>query len=67
MKLLKSAKGIRCLLDTVSKALPQVGNLALLMFLQFFVFAALGVELFGTIGKVNFVVFVLFTLESGQK
>lgn len=56
------AKGIRALLDTVIQALPQVGNLVgralyfdfyslnvqgLLFFLLFFIFAALGVELFG--------------------
>ena len=46
-KLLKMAKGIRELLDTVSEALPQVGNLSLLFFLLFFIYASLGVELFG--------------------
>ena len=43
------AKGVRQLLDTVMQALPQVGNLGLLFFLMFFIFAALGVELFGRI------------------
>lgn len=47
------AKGIRALLDTVMQALPQVGNLGLLFFLLFFIFAALGVELFGRLGKIN--------------
>lgn len=51
LKLLKVAKGIRALLDTVLVALPQVGNLGLLFFLLFFIFAALGVELFGRIGE----------------
>ena len=51
LKLLKMAKGIRALLDTVMQALPQVGNLGLLFFLLFFIFAALGVELFGRLGK----------------
>ena len=50
LKLLKMAKGIRALLDTVMQALPQVGNLGLLFFLLFFIFAALGVELFGRLG-----------------
>ena len=45
------AKGIRALLDTVMQALPQVGNLGLLFFLLFFIFAALGVEMFGRLGK----------------
>ena len=51
LKLLKVAKGIRALLDTVLVALPLVGNLGLLFFLLFFIFAALGVELFGRIGE----------------
>ena len=47
LKLLKMATGMRALLNTVMQALPQVGNLGLLFFLLFFIFAALGVELFG--------------------
>lgn len=47
------AKGIRALLDTVMQALPQVGNLGLLFFLLFFIFAALGVEMFGRLGIYN--------------
>ncbi|XP_063107413.1 voltage-dependent T-type calcium channel subunit alpha-1G isoform X26 [Cavia porcellus] len=47
LKLLKMAVGMRALLDTVMQALPQVGNLGLLFVLLFFIFAALGVELFG--------------------
>ncbi|KAM7386593.1 hypothetical protein PAMA_009280 [Pampus argenteus] len=47
LKLLKIAKGMRSLLDTVMQALPQVGNLGLLFMLLFFIYAALGVELFG--------------------
>uniref|UniRef100_A0A8C7KZU3 Ion transport domain-containing protein n=1 Tax=Oncorhynchus kisutch TaxID=8019 RepID=A0A8C7KZU3_ONCKI len=47
LKLLKMAKGMRALLDTVVQALPQVGNLGLLFMLLFFIYAALGVELFG--------------------
>lgn len=53
LKLLKMAKGIRSLLDTVIQALPQVGNLALLFFLLFFIFATLGVELFGRLSKLK--------------
>jgi len=45
------AKSVRALLDTVMQALPEVGNLGLLFFLLFFIFAALGVELFGRIGS----------------
>ncbi|KAG2455767.1 CAC1H protein, partial [Polypterus senegalus] len=47
LKLLKLATGMRALLDTVVQALPQVGNLGLLFMLLFFIYAALGVELFG--------------------
>ncbi|XP_038136004.1 voltage-dependent T-type calcium channel subunit alpha-1G isoform X4 [Cyprinodon tularosa] len=47
LKLLKMAVGMRALLDTVMQALPQVGNLGLLFMLLFFIFAALGVQLFG--------------------
>ena len=50
LKLLKMAKSVRALLDTVMQALPEVGNLGLLFFLLFFIFAALGVELFGRVG-----------------
>ena len=45
------ASGIRALLDTVMQALPQVGNLGLLFFLLFFIFAILGVELFGKLSN----------------
>ncbi|XP_078257299.1 voltage-dependent T-type calcium channel subunit alpha-1G isoform X3 [Rhinoraja longicauda] len=47
LKLLKMAVGMRALLNTVIQALPQVGNLGLLFMLLFFIYAALGVELFG--------------------
>ena len=53
-------QGIRSLLDTVMQALPQVGNLGLLFFLLFFIFAALGVELFGRLGNIlNIYILVL--------
>ena len=51
LKLLKSADGVRSLLETVAKALPQIGNLGVLFLLMFYMFAALGVELFGRIGR----------------
>jgi len=59
LKLLKMAKGIRALLDTVMQALPQVGNLGLLFFLLFFIFAALGVELFGRLGEWWFIKYII--------
>ncbi|EDV27710.1 uncharacterized protein TRIADDRAFT_21513, partial [Trichoplax adhaerens] len=47
LKLIKAAKGIRSLLRTIMNAMPQVVNLGMLFFLLFFIFAALGIELFG--------------------
>nr|AIJ29365.1 voltage-gated T-type calcium channel [Trichoplax adhaerens] len=47
LKLIKAAKGIRALLRTIMNAMPQVVNLGMLFFLLFFIFAALGIELFG--------------------
>jgi len=50
MKLLKSAGGLKALLSMVINSLPQCGNLGFLLFLLYFIFAALGVELFGRVG-----------------
>ena len=49
LKLLKAARGIRKLLKTIVDALPQVGNLFMLFLLLFFIYAAIGVELYGKI------------------
>ena len=49
LKLLKMARGIRALLDTMSQAISEVTNLGSLFILLFFIFSALGVELFGTL------------------
>merc|ERR1719478_1812903 len=38
------------LLQTVANSLRQVGNLALLLFLLYFIYAALGMELYGRLG-----------------
>ncbi len=56
LRLLKMAKGVRAILDCVAQALPQVGNLAVLFLLLFFIFAALGVELFGRVGEDEYIV-----------
>jgi len=56
LKLLKMAVSVRALLDTVVQALPEVGNLGLLFFLLFYIFAALGVELFGRVGEQSAVI-----------
>jgi len=47
LKLLKKAKNLCLLLDGVKRALPQVGNLCILLLLMFFIFSALGIQLFG--------------------
>lgn len=47
-KLLKSAEGIRHLIDTIAKAIPHVMYLSALFLLLFFVYAALALQLYGT-------------------
>jgi hypothetical protein len=42
--------GMLSLIETILQAMPQVGHLAFLFFLLFYIFAALGVELFGHLG-----------------
>lgn len=51
LRLIKIASGLRSLLQTVMKALLQVGNLGLLLGVLFFIYAILGVELFGKLSK----------------
>merc|ERR1711903_385702 len=41
------AKDLLILLNVVAGSLAQVGNLGLLLFLLFFIYSALGIELFG--------------------
>ena len=47
LKIFKTAKGLRSLIETVVKALPEIRSLGLLFILIFYIFAALGVEMFG--------------------
>ena len=54
LKIFKIAKGLRSLTDTVVKALPEVRNLGFLFILIFYMFAALGVEMFGRLCKIIF-------------
>jgi len=51
LKIFKTAKGLRSLIETVIKALPEIRNLGLLFILIFYIFAALGVEIFGRLCK----------------
>lgn len=66
LKLLKMARSVRALLDTVMQALPEVGNLGLLFFLLFYIFAALGVELFGKVGKHQLLYLILCNIFVGE-
>jgi len=47
LKLVKNLKNLCLLLDGVKRALPQVGNLCILLLLVYFIFSALGIQLFG--------------------
>ena len=51
LKIFKTAKGLRSLIETVVKALPEIRSLGLLFILIFYIFAALGVEMFGRLCK----------------
>ena len=48
-KLIRSSVHMRLILDTVFNILPQVGNVMSLILLLFFIYAALGVNLFSGI------------------
>lgn len=48
-RLIRSAKNIKVILDTVVKLLPQITNIMLLIFLLFFIYAALGINLFSEV------------------
>lgn len=45
-RLMKSAKNIRIILDTLVNILPQIGNVMSLIFLLLYIFSVLGVSLF---------------------
>ena len=45
-KLIRSSVHMRLILDTVLNILPQISNVMQLIFLMFFIFAALGLNLF---------------------
>ena len=48
-RLIKSSKNLRVLLDTLVYILPSLGNIGGLIFLMFFIFAALGINLFSNV------------------
>jgi hypothetical protein len=45
-RIIKSAKNIRIILDTLVNIIPQIGNVMSLIFLLIYIFATLGVNLF---------------------
>jgi len=47
LRLLKYSPALQSLLTTVSRAMPQVGNLVILLLLLYVIFGTAGVELFG--------------------
>jgi len=59
--LIRSAKSIKLIIDTVVRLLPQITNIMSLVLLLFFIYAALGINLFSGVmlngevtGKNNF-------------
>ena len=48
-RLIKSSKNIRILLDTLIFILPSIANVSSLVCLLFFIYACLGMNLFGTV------------------
>jgi voltage-dependent calcium channel L type alpha-1D len=53
-KLIRSSVHMRLILDTVFNILPQVSNVMALIFLLFFIYAALGINLFGGVMLQNY-------------
>eukprot|EP01065_Artemidia_motanka_P005947 TRINITY_DN12893_c0_g1_i2.p1 TRINITY_DN12893_c0_g1~~TRINITY_DN12893_c0_g1_i2.p1 ORF type:complete len:2152 (+),score=533.99 TRINITY_DN12893_c0_g1_i2:83-6538(+) len=51
IRLVRTAKGLNTMLTTLTKALPQLGNVAVLVGTVVFVFAAIGVDVFGNLDK----------------
>eukprot|EP00003_Mantamonas_plastica_P025079 TRINITY_DN4832_c2_g1_i1.p1 TRINITY_DN4832_c2_g1~~TRINITY_DN4832_c2_g1_i1.p1 ORF type:complete len:652 (-),score=247.12 TRINITY_DN4832_c2_g1_i1:68-2023(-) len=51
LKLVRQAKGLRTLMRTLYIAIPSLGNIGALLTLLFFVYAVLGMNLFGTIKR----------------
>jgi len=57
LRLIKKAKTLKLLIDTLIFILPSLTNIALLVVLGYFIFTALGINLFGNvrlIGELNF-------------
>jgi len=48
LRLASKSKSLKLLIDTLLFVLPSLGNVSALLFLFFFIFYALGLNLFGT-------------------
>ena len=49
VRLVKSAKGLRSIFNTLMLTLPAMGNITSLLFLMYFIYAVLGVQLFAKV------------------
>jgi hypothetical protein len=77
-RLIKRAKGLRTLLNTLIFSLPALTNVGSVLFLFFFIFAVMGMNLFGRIKTADFVnrqanfedfpaaILVLFRMATGE-
>lgn len=57
LRLIKKAKTLKLLIDTLIFILPSLTNIALLVVLGYFIFTALGINLFGgsrLVGELNY-------------
>ncbi len=49
VRLIKASKNLRVISQTIVYIIPSLANIALLIFLLFFIYAAVGVNLFGNV------------------
>ena len=72
LRLLRSIPKLRLIIESLVKSLPSIGWIAVLLGIVFYVFAVIGVNLFGelypeyfeSMGKAVFTLFQIMTLES---
>lgn len=51
VRLIKASKNLRVISQTIVYIIPSLANIALLIFLLFFIYAAVGINLFGTVKR----------------
>jgi len=78
LRLVKKAKTLKLLIDTLLFILPSLANIAVLLMLGYFIFTALGQNLFGTVhhygeikytvnfGNIGLSVMLLMRCSSGE-